>query len=97
AGAVNLQHALTLREIPGRGNLFDDRFDVGAEKFERSIAGLADEVEMARVTVRVLEPEAPFSEINLARDARIHHPLQRAVDGRPADAMVLSPQEIDQI
>src|SRR5262245_5274428 len=55
ACAVNLQHALTLREIPGSRDLFNDRLNVGAQEFERPVAGLADQMEMARMTVGMLE------------------------------------------
>ena len=54
-------------------------------------------MKMARLTVRVLETESPLAEVHLAGDAGVHHPLQRAVDRGPADAMVVAPDEIDQI
>ena len=43
-------------------------------------------MKVARVAVRMLEAEPAFAEVDFARDARIHHPLQRAVDGGAADA-----------
>ena len=52
---------------------------------------------MPRVPVRVLEPEPALAEVHLARDAGVHHPLQRAVDGGAADAMILVADQIDQI
>ena len=52
---------------------------------------------MARVPVRVLEAEPALAEIHLARDARVHHPLQRAVDGGAADALVLAADQIDEV
>ena len=61
------------------------------------MAGLADQVEVPRLPVRVLEPEAPLAEIDLAGDAGVDHPLQRAVDGRAADAMVFLADQIDEI
>ena len=61
------------------------------------MAGLADQVEVARLPVRVLEAEASFAEVDLARDARVHHPLQRAVDGGAADAVVFLANEIDEV
>ena len=54
-------------------------------------------MEMARLTVRVLETEPPFTEVHLAGDAGVHHPLQRAVDRGPADPMVFLADEVDQI
>ena len=47
--------------------------------------------------VGVLEAEAALAEVDLARDARVHHPLQRAVDGGAADPLVLAPDQIDEI
>ena len=61
------------------------------------MAGLADQMEMTRLTVRVLEAEPPLAEIDLARDAGVHHPLQRAVDGGAADAVVVLANQIDEI
>ena len=52
---------------------------------------------MARVPVRVLEAEPAFAEVDLAGDARVHHPLQRAVDGRAADAAIFLADEIDEV
>ena len=74
-------------EIARRGDLLEQRFDVGAEELERSVAALADQMEVPRMPVRVLEAEPAFAEIDLARDPGVHHPLQRAVDRRPADAL----------
>ena len=54
------------------------------------MAGLADQVEVARLAVRVLEPEAALAEIDLAGDAGVHHPLQRAVDGGAADPVIFA-------
>ena len=59
ARAVNLQHALARRETARRGHFLDQRFDVGAEELERPVAGLADQVEVARVAIGVLEAERP--------------------------------------
>ena len=61
------------------------------------MAGLADQMEVARLPVGVLEAEPPLAEVDLAGDAGVHHPLQRAVDGGAADAMVFAANEIDQI
>src|SRR6185436_11036991 len=61
------------------------------------MAGLADQMKMARLPVRMLEPEAPFTEIDFAGDAGVDHPLQRAIDGRAADAVVFPTNQIDEI
>ena len=45
----------------------------------------------------MLEAKAPFTEVHLTRDAGIDHPLQRAVDGRTADPLVFSSDEIDEV
>src|SRR5436190_1167730 len=52
---------------------------------------------MPRVPVRVLEAEASLAEVDLAGDASVHHPLQRAVDGGAADPVILVPDQIDEI
>ena len=49
------------------------------------------------MAVRVLEPEAALAEVDLAGDARVDHPLQRAVDGGPADALVLLAHQVDEV
>ena len=61
------------------------------------MAGLANEMEVPRLPVGVLEAEAPFAEIDLARDAGVDHPLQRPVDRGPAHAMVFALDQFDQI
>src|SRR5688572_28815595 len=61
------------------------------------MAGLADEVEVTRLAVGMLEPEAAFPEIDLAGDAGVDHPLQRAVDSGAADALVFPADEVDEI
>ena len=45
----------------------------------------------------MLEAKAAFAEINLPCDARIDHPLQRAVHRRAADALVFAADEINEI
>ena len=54
-------------------------------------------MKVARLPVGMLEAEAAFAEIDFAGDARVDHPLQRAVDGRAADAVIFAADEIDQI
>src|SRR5436190_24098185 len=54
-------------------------------------------MEVPRVPVRVLEAETAFAEIDFAGDAGVHHPLQRAVDGGAADAVVVLANKIEQI
>ena len=54
-------------------------------------------MKMARVPVGGLEARAPFAEIDLAGDAGVDHPLQRAIDGRAADPGGLAADQIEQI
>ena len=61
------------------------------------MAGLADQVEVARLPVGMLEAETAFAEVDLAGDAGVHHPLQRAVDGGAADALIFAPDEVDEV
>src|SRR5829696_7431199 len=61
------------------------------------MAGVADEVKVARVAVRRLEARASFAEIDLTGNAGFHHPLQRPVDGGPADAGGLLAHALEQI
>ena len=58
---------------------------------------LADQMEMFWMPVRRLEPETAFAEVDLARDAGVDHPLQRAVDGGAADAGKLGAYETEEI
>ncbi len=51
---------------------------------------------MARVPVRVLESELALTEIHAPRDARLDHPLERAIDRRAADSPVLRPDRVDE-
>ena len=78
-------------------DLLDQRLDVGAQELGRAMAGVADEMKMPRMAVRGLEARPAFAEIHLAGDAGADHPLQRAVDGRAADARILVAHEIAQI
>src|SRR5262245_55944317 len=52
---------------------------------------------MPRMPVRRLETRPAFAEVDLARDAGIDHPLERAVDGGAADARILPVHEADEI
>jgi hypothetical protein len=97
ARPVDLDDALARREAAGGGDLLDERFDVRAEELVRAVAALADQVEVARMPVRVLEPESPLAEIDLAGNARFHHPLQGAVDGGAADPLILALDHLDEI
>ena len=54
-------------------------------------------MKVARMAVRRLEARSAFAEIDLAGDAGVDHPLQRAVDGRAADPGLLAADEIEQI
>ena len=97
AGAVDLHHALARGERARRRDFLDERLDVGAEELVRAVAGLADQVKVARMAIGMLEAEPAFAEIHLAGDARFLHPLQRAVDGGAADAVIFALDQRDQI
>ena len=45
----------------------------------------------------MLEAEPAFAEVHLAGDARLLHPLQRAIDRRAADPVILALDQVDQI
>ena len=61
------------------------------------MADVADEMKMARMAVGRLEARTALAEIDLAGDAGVDHPLQRAVDGGAADARILAAHEIAEI
>src|SRR5690348_1066505 len=61
------------------------------------MAGLADQVKVAGLPVRMLEPEASFPEIDLPGNPGVDHPLERAVDGGPADPLILAPDDVDEV
>ena len=44
-----------------------------------------------------LEPEPPLPEVDLPRDPRVYHPLQRAVHSGAADPLVFVLDQIDEI
>src|SRR5262249_8033121 len=90
AGTVDLQDRLLRPERGGGGDLLDQPPDIGTGELGRTMALVADEMKMPRRAVGRLEPRPPLSEIDLARDAGGHHPLQRAVDGGAADAGILA-------
>jgi hypothetical protein len=79
------------------GDLFHQRFDIGAEKLRRAVARRANEVEMAGVTVRRLESGTALPEIDLPGDAAIDHPLERAIDRGAANARMLTANEIEEV
>ena len=97
ARAVNLDNALLAGEVPCRRHFLDQRLDIGAEKLERLVAGLANQVEVPRVAVGVFEPEPSFAEVDLPSDTRIHHPLEGAVHRRPADTAIFFADQIDKV
>src|SRR3954470_7124999 len=83
---VNLDHALRRGEAARGSDLLDQRFDIGTEELEGFVAGLADQVEVTRLPVTLLEAEPAFPEIDLPGDAGFHHPLKGAVNGGATDA-----------
>src|SRR5688572_22736623 len=54
-------------------------------------------MKVTRLAVGVLEAEATLAEIDLAGDIGVDHPLQGAVNGRPADPLVFLADQIDEI
>ena len=97
AGAMDLQHALSWREAARGRDLLDKRLDVGAQELERPVAGLADQMEVPGMPVRMLEPEAALAEIDFPGNPGVDHPLERPVDSRAADPLILALDQIDQI
>ena len=83
--------------MPRRGDLLEQRLDVGAQELGRAMTGGADEMEVPRMAVGRLEARAAFAEVDLAGDAGADHPLQRPIDGGAADARRLAAHEIEQI
>ena len=94
---MDLQHALPRREAARRRHLLDQRLDVGAEELEGAVAALADQMEVPGMTIRVLEAEPALAEIDLAGDAGLDHPLEGPVDGRPADPLIFTANQIDEL
>src|SRR5579871_812838 len=94
---MDLHHRLRRREAMRGGDFFDERLDVRAEELGRPVAPRADQVEVPRMPFRGLEARAAFAEVDLARETRCDHPLQRAVHGRAADAGRLAPHDRDEI
>ena len=47
--------------------------------------------------VGVLEPETAIAKVDLASNARVDHPLQRAIDGGPTDLLVFLPHQVDEV
>jgi hypothetical protein len=54
-------------------------------------------MEVAGLTIRVLELETAVAKIHPPRHARVDHPLQSAVDGRPTDAGILAAHQVNQL
>jgi len=54
-------------------------------------------MEMAGLTVSLFEAEPPFTEVDLAGNAGLDHPLQSAVDGGAADAAVFLPHQVHEV
>jgi hypothetical protein len=94
---MDLQHALAWREAARGRDLLDKRLDVGAQELERPVAGLADQMEMPWMPVRMLEPEAALAEIDFPGDSGVDHPLESPVDSRAADPLILALDQIDEI
>ena len=54
-------------------------------------------MEVPRVAERRLETRTALAEVDLARNARADHPLQRAIHGGAADPRVLTVHQIAEI
>jgi hypothetical protein len=50
-----------------------------------------------RVAVGGLEAKTALTEIHLPGDASLHHPLERPVQGGTADALIVTPDEFEQV
>src|SRR5262245_17350558 len=61
------------------------------------MTALADQVEVARLAVRMLETESTLAEIHFAGDAGVNHPLERPVHRRATDSMVFASDQIDEV
>jgi hypothetical protein len=97
ARAEDLEHRLRRGETARRRDFLDERLDVGAEELGRTVTGVADEVEMARMPIGRLEPGAAFAEVDLPRHAGAKHPLQGPIDRRPTDPRVLATDDVEEI
>ena len=58
---------------------------------------LADQMEVTGLTVGMLEPESPFAEVHLAGNARIDHPLERAINRGTTDPVIVPPDQINEV
>src|SRR4051812_16699147 len=82
----DLHGGLRRLEVSRRGDLLEQRFDIGTEELGRGVTRGADQVEVARVAIGRLEAGTALAKIHLTRDAGADQPLQRAIHRRPADA-----------
>jgi hypothetical protein len=92
-----LDDALRGGEAARGSHILNQRFDVGTEELERSMAALADQVKVTRLAVRMLEPEATFAEVDFPCNAGVHHPLQGSVDGGAANPLIFATDQINQV
>src|SRR5688572_19827862 len=49
------------------------------------------------MSVGVFEPKPTLTEINLAGNARFHHPLQRAINGGAADPVIFALDQVNEV
>src|SRR5262249_25994628 len=97
ARTENLHDRLRRREVARGGDVFHQRLDVRAEELRGAAANVADEKETTRVPVGRFEAEATIAKVDLAREAGVDHPLERAVDGRAADSGRVAVHERNEI
>ena len=61
------------------------------------VAGLANEVKVPRMAIRMLKPKPSLTKINLSRDASLYHPLKGSIDSRSANLMIITTHDLDEI
>jgi hypothetical protein len=54
-------------------------------------------MKMPGMPVRMFEAEPTLAEVDLAGDPGINHPLERAIDRSPADPLILTADQIDEV
>lgn len=97
ARPVDLHDALRRREASGAGDFLDKGFDVRAQELGRSIARLADEMKVPGMAIGMLETESPLAEVDLPGNPGVDHPLERSIDGGPADPLIFAANEVNEV
>src|SRR5262245_6267651 len=84
--AENLDDGLLGCKTAGSGYFFHEGLDIRAQELGRTMAGIADQMEMAGMAIRVLETRSALAKVDLTRDTRLDHPLKCAVDSCPSNS-----------